>query len=400
MLNLDKNKHYLLACSFGPDSMALFYLLKKEGYNFSVANVNYNFRDEAKQESLDLKEYCSLQKIDFYHFENKKTITHNIEEEAREIRYNFFKELVDKYKFDYLLVAHNQDDLLETYLLQQKRNIIPSMYGIAENTSIFGINVIRPLLKYPKAQLLNICKINKIPYCIDKSNLSDDYERNKIRHNIIEKLSDEEKINLKNEITYHNVELEKTQAKIDLIKDLNISEISKLSSFEFAVLLNRKLQTLDPSLSISLRYSIEIKKKILSKKPNIEMVISKDIVLNKEYEKLIFVKGSDIKRFNYKLNRNDIVDDSLIYFDVSKWSEEHNIPDEYFPIIIRNALPNDIPIRKGHLRRFSRLAIDWKMPIRLRKEWPVFINSQGQLFYIPRYQSNFANYTNYFYLKV
>ena len=47
MLNLEKNKHYLLACSFGPDSMALFDMLIKEGYRFTVAHVNYHLRAEA-----------------------------------------------------------------------------------------------------------------------------------------------------------------------------------------------------------------------------------------------------------------------------------------------------------------------------------------------------------------
>ena len=50
MLNLEKNKHYLLACSFGPDSMALFDMLLKEGYKFSVAHVNYHLRKEANEE--------------------------------------------------------------------------------------------------------------------------------------------------------------------------------------------------------------------------------------------------------------------------------------------------------------------------------------------------------------
>ena len=50
MLNLDKNKKYLLACSYGPDSMALFSMLLEEGYRFEVAHVNYHFRNESNLE--------------------------------------------------------------------------------------------------------------------------------------------------------------------------------------------------------------------------------------------------------------------------------------------------------------------------------------------------------------
>ena len=55
MLNLDKNKKYLLACSFGPDSMALFDMLLKEGYKFAVAHVNYRLRSEADDEEISLR---------------------------------------------------------------------------------------------------------------------------------------------------------------------------------------------------------------------------------------------------------------------------------------------------------------------------------------------------------
>ena len=49
MLNLDKNKKYLLACSFGPDSMALCEMLRQEKCNFSIAHVNYHLREESDQ---------------------------------------------------------------------------------------------------------------------------------------------------------------------------------------------------------------------------------------------------------------------------------------------------------------------------------------------------------------
>ena len=50
MLNLDKDKKYLLACSYGPDSMALFYLLLEIGFKFDVAHVNYHLRKESDVE--------------------------------------------------------------------------------------------------------------------------------------------------------------------------------------------------------------------------------------------------------------------------------------------------------------------------------------------------------------
>ena len=118
MLSLDKNKKYLLACSYGPDSMALFDMLLNENYDFEVAHVNYHLRKESDGEENELREFC-INYNKTIHVKNiSKKIEHNIEAECRKIRYAFFKEVYDKHRFDALLVAHNEDDHLETYLLQ------------------------------------------------------------------------------------------------------------------------------------------------------------------------------------------------------------------------------------------------------------------------------------------
>ena len=110
MIDLDRQKRYLLACSYGPDSMALLGMLLKGKYNFSVAHVNYNLRPESKEETKSLKAFCKANNIDVYIKSNKRKITKNIEEKCREIRYQFFQEIYNDNKFDALLIAHNQDD--------------------------------------------------------------------------------------------------------------------------------------------------------------------------------------------------------------------------------------------------------------------------------------------------
>ena len=66
MINLDKSKKYLLACSYGTDSMVLFDILLKKGYDFSVAHVNYNLREESKEETVSLKLICKQNNIPIY----------------------------------------------------------------------------------------------------------------------------------------------------------------------------------------------------------------------------------------------------------------------------------------------------------------------------------------------
>ena len=65
-LSLDKNKKYVVACSFGPDSMALLDLALKEKLNIVVAHVNYRKREASQAEQDNLQAFCNLHKIKLY----------------------------------------------------------------------------------------------------------------------------------------------------------------------------------------------------------------------------------------------------------------------------------------------------------------------------------------------
>ena len=214
-LKFDKTKTYILACSLGPDSMALFNMLLKQGYKFVVCHVNYNTRKESNYEAKSLYEFCKKHNIEMY----LKSVKHsqengNFEAWAREVRYSFFKEIYYKFNADGVFVAHHQDDLLETYIMQKQRNMIIPFYGIESKTILMGMNIYRPLLGVTKDSLLTYCKVNDIPFSIDSTNLENIHTRNKIRHTIIEKLSDEERLTLINELndindirTFYNADL-------------------------------------------------------------------------------------------------------------------------------------------------------------------------------------------------
>ena len=181
MLNLEKNRHYLLACSFGPDSMALFDMLLKEGYKFSVAHVNYHLRRESNEEESKLRDFCVKHNIGIYVKDVNEVLGEsNLEMKCREIRYNFFISVIKENKFDALLVAHQEDDLIETYLMQKRRKNLVNYFGIKEISYFADIEIIRPLLRYRKEELLMYCRMFNVPYAIDKTNLEDHFLRNQI----------------------------------------------------------------------------------------------------------------------------------------------------------------------------------------------------------------------------
>ena len=210
MLKLSKEKRYLLACSGGPDSMSLFKMLLKNNISFDVAFVNYHKRKESVLEEESVRNYCLENNINFHLLDTRNLICKgNFQSWARNVRYEFFYSLVKERGLDAILVAHQKDDVVETYIFQQKRKGSYSYYGINYETYYKDVFIIRPLLNFRKKELENYCIKNDVPYFIDSSNLKDDYSRNKIRHMIVEKLSDIEIGNIIKEINYKNkIELE------------------------------------------------------------------------------------------------------------------------------------------------------------------------------------------------
>lgn len=398
MLNLDKNKKYLLACSYGPDSMALFNMLLKEGYNFEVAHVNYHFRIESDQEEKDLREYCLKNNIKIHVLDNKEKVTKNLEAKARDIRYKFFEKIYKDNGFDYLLVAHHQDDLLETYLMQIKRDLHSNTYGLARFSSAFNMDIIRPLLDCTKAILLEYCGQNNIPYSIDKTNLEDNHERNKIRHEVIEKLTDEERYNLLREIKFKNEAVREVLKNIEFVDVHNAYQLSRLNEIEIIY----AIQTLANNcqiFKISKANMNEIIKIIRSKKPNVFLQY-KDYAFLKEYDYVTFANYDEECSYSYTIEEPGKLDTPYFYLDFTNGASDRNVKDEDYPLTIRNADKKDKVKIKDYYKEARRLFIDWKMPMSLRNRWPVIINKNGEVIYIPRYQRDFEVGKNLnFYVK-
>lgn len=389
-LNLDKNLKYLLACSYGPDSMALFNMLVKEGFNFDAAIVNYHLRKESDSEVKGLLDYASKNGVKVYVHDNKNPLNNNIESRCREIRYNFFKYLFDINGYDALLVAHNQDDHLETYLLQKNRQINPIFFGINEKTTIKGMPVIRPLLSISKAELLQYCKDNNVPYAIDKSNFDTSILRNKIRHEVIGKMSVKERNDLLREIDKKNLELSQLINKIDLSKLNEINYLLSLDKKSFSYAINMLVTSVNTSLSVSKENVGEIRKVLLSKKPNVVTKIKRGLYLIKEYERVSFSKSEPkASTYSYLLKRPTKLDTPYFQLNFLLDASNRNVHLEDYPLIIRNIKNRDYTYINGYKVEVRRLFIDWKMPISLRLKWPVIVNNEGKIIYVPRYQKEF-----------
>ena len=402
MLELDKNRKYLLACSFGPDSMALFHLLESNYISFEVAHVNYHLRKEADLETRGLIRYCKKHNKILHILDVREDITKNIEERCREIRYKYFKSIYDNGTYEALLIAHNEDDLLETYLIQQSRNNCPKYFGIASKTEIFGMRVTRPLLGYTKEELLNICKKDRVPYRIDKSNLELSYLRNKIRHTVVAFLSKAQREELKKEIENKNKELEKILKNIAKDKLHDKKYLLSLDNLSFKYAINALADTVKENAEISAAQAKEIHKILKSNKPNVTAHIHDNIYLIKEYDDVRFEYGHpEYQSYFYILKEPSKLDTPVFYLDFSIDASNRNISKDDYPLIIRNAKEDDVVLINDYKVTVRRLFIDWKMPKSVRTFWPIILNKRNQVVYFPRYQKDFViDKDSNFYVKI
>ena len=244
MLKLEKDKNYLLACSYGPDSMALFDMLLREGYHFSAALVNYHIRSQSSAEMDGFIKYCEKHRISYHVKDIVNGVKDlNLEAECRKIRYEFFADLVAKFKYDAVLVAHNQDDHIETYLMQIKRQNLVVFYGIKEKAVINNALIIRPLLGNTKAELIEYCHKNNVPFMVDSSNFDERFLRNKIRHNVVSKMSEKQRKEILQEIDKRNKELSREFDKINHLDITNSKVLLSLNDNNLAYALNILIKT-------------------------------------------------------------------------------------------------------------------------------------------------------------
>ena len=224
-INPYKECNFVLAISGGVDSMVLANLFLINNLNFSIAHCNFQLRGkESDDDELFINKWCSEKDIKLY---NKKFSTEDycknnkltIQMGARELRYEWFRELIDKEKHDFIVTAHHIDDQLETFIINSIRGTgIDGLVGIPDKIN----KIIRPLLMSSKDQIIEYSKVNKINYREDSSNDKEDYLRNKIRRSVIPYLkSNDDNVLLKFKTTIENLNSTKifVQKVISKVRD-------------------------------------------------------------------------------------------------------------------------------------------------------------------------------------
>lgn len=105
-----------------------------------------------------------------------------LEETARDMRYAFLNETADRTGADFIATAHNADDNAETLLLHLLRGC--GLQGLTGIQPIRG-RLIRPMLEVTRAQVEEYLRVYGLPHVEDSSNGTDDYLRNRLRHQVL-----------------------------------------------------------------------------------------------------------------------------------------------------------------------------------------------------------------------
>ncbi|MCF6213908.1 MAG: tRNA lysidine(34) synthetase TilS [Flavobacteriaceae bacterium] len=178
----------LIAISGGVDSMVAASLFQKLEFNVGLAHCNFKLRgQEADLDAQFVKDWANKNKIPYFitRFETKEYANIHkisIQMAARNLRYEWFKEILQKKSYDYIITAHHANDNIETTLLNLTRGTgLKGLLGIPSKND----KIVRPLLPFSRDEILNYAQKNNIAWREDKSNASVKYIRNKIRHQVI-----------------------------------------------------------------------------------------------------------------------------------------------------------------------------------------------------------------------
>lgn len=409
------NNYVVVGVSAGPDSMCLLNLLQKKTDKIIVCHINHNIRKESQEEEEYLTNYCQKNNLILEKMTIKEYKENNFENEARKKRYAFYEEILKKYNTNILFLAHHGDDLIETVLMKIVRGSNLEGYaGIKEITHIKNYQIIRPLLRYTKEDIIKYNKENKIKYYIDSSNTNLKYTRNRYRLKILPLLKEEDKkVHLKF-LKYSKVleeydnyvkrEIQRNIKDIYQNDEINIDKLNELDDFLVKNILyyiiNQKYN--NEANIITEKHIKNIQNIIKNKKPNLKLDLPQNKEIIKEYNKLKIKEKEQIQ--DYKIEyKGKLKVKGLIIETVSKEDKDTNnicrinSKKIKLPLYIRNRREGDYIILKGgnNKKKIKEIFIEEKMPISKRKTYPILTDANNNIIWIPNIKkSKFCNKKN------
>lgn len=186
-LHVNAQHRIALAVSGGGDSMAMAQLAldwaKKHGTDILVLTVDHGLREDAAVEAQNVAEYFASHNIPcrILTWQGEKPLTH-LQEEARHARYRLLIDACRADGRDILMLAHNAEDQMETFWMRLAHGSgLDGLAGMAPRRRQDGIDLVRPLLTFTRAELRDVCVLSHCPYIDDPSNTNERFLRVRLR---------------------------------------------------------------------------------------------------------------------------------------------------------------------------------------------------------------------------
>jgi tRNA(Ile)-lysidine synthase len=318
------SKKNLLAFSAGIDSTALFFILLENNIPFDIAIVDYNLREQSKDEVIYAHQLAIKYNKQIYLKEYPQNLNFS-EKSARDFRYNFFEELIQFYKYQTLLTAHQLNDKLEWFLMQLSKGAgLVELIGMKKIDIRDNIKYLKPLLEYSKDQLQEYLDNKNIRYFIDETNIDLKYKRNYIRKEFANSFLDEYENGVKNSFKYLENDLNTLDINIkpQIIKELSIFNIQNLNQNQIIRVIDKELKRRGIVISFATRKEI-LKQKEIVISHNISITITNTKIWIAPYIDNIIID----KKIKEKYRINKIPKNIRVYLYKINFINQHDIKD-------------------------------------------------------------------------
>ncbi len=186
-----ENKPLLLGLSGGPDSTALFHLMRKANHPFQAAHLDHGWRSESREEAELLLQMCQEYGVRC-HLRQAKLAGKNLEDLSRRARHRFFEELVAQEELYGVVLGHHADDQAETVLKRVFEGAsLPKLKGLAPRCQLGSLTLYRPLLRVQKERVVAWLKSEGITYFSDPTNAETRFLRGRMRVSLLPLLSEQ-----------------------------------------------------------------------------------------------------------------------------------------------------------------------------------------------------------------
>ncbi len=175
---------YIVAVSGGVDSIVLLNLLTKTDSKLIVAHFDHGIRHNSADDAEFVRQLAGHYNLPFEE-EQAHLGPDASEDQARKARYEFLARVTSKYHADAVITAHHQDDVIETSIINLLRGT--GRHGLTSLRSREAM--MRPLLEIPKSELIAYATANQLDWREDQTNLDTKYLRNKVRLEIVPKMT-------------------------------------------------------------------------------------------------------------------------------------------------------------------------------------------------------------------